>query len=123
MTPRGWILTGSLHMALAVIMGAFAAHALKQFFDQYATDVFKTGNFYHFIHSLALIIVGLIQQQFDIDVTISGYSFFFGIVIFSGSLYSLALTGVKGLGAITPIGGFLFILGWGWLAIQLYKST
>ena len=123
MTPRGWILTGSLQMALAVIMGAFAAHALKQFFDQYATDVFKTGNFYHFIHSLALIIVGILQQKFDIDLTISGYSFFFGIVIFSGSLYTLALTGVKGLGAITPIGGLLFILGWGWLAIQFYKST
>ena len=123
MTPRGWILTGSLHMALAVIMGAFAAHALKQFFDQYDIDVFKTGNFYHFIHSLALIIVGLLQQQFDIDLTISGYSFFFGIVIFSGSLYSLALTGIKGLGAITPIGGLLFILGWGWLAVQFYKST
>ena len=123
MTPRGWILTGSLQMALAVIMGAFAAHALKQFFDQYATDVFKTGNFYHFIHSLALIIVGILQQKFDIDLTISGYSFFFGIVIFSGSLYTLALTGVKGLGAITPIGGLLFILGWLWLAIQFYKST
>ena len=123
MTSRGWILTGSLHMALAVIIGAFAAHSLKHFFDQYATDVFKTANFYHFIHSLALIIVGLLQQQFDIDLTISGYSFFFGIVIFSGSLYSLALTGVKGLGAITPIGGLLFILGWGWLAIQFYKST
>ena len=123
MTPRGWILTGSLHMALAVIMGAFAAHALKHFFDQYSTDVFKTANFYHFIHSLALIIVGLLQQQFDIDLTISGYSFFFGIVIFSGSLYTLALTGVKGLGAITPIGGLLFILGWGWLAVQFYKTA
>ena len=122
MTPRGWILTGSLHMAMAVIMGAFAAHTLKYFFDQYATDVFKTGNFYHFIHSLALIIVGILQQQFDIDLTISGYSFFFGIVIFSGSLYSLALTGVKGLGAITPIGGLLFIIGWGWMTVQFYKS-
>ena len=122
MTPRGWILTGSLHMVLAVVMGAFAAHALKQLFDQYTTDVFKTGNFYHFIHSLALIIVGLLQQQFDIDLTICGYSFFFGILIFSGSLYLLALTGIKGLGVITPIGGLLFILGWGWLIIEFYQS-
>ena len=122
MSPRGWILTGSLHMALAVIMGAFAAHALKHFLDQYATDVFKTGNFYHFIHSLALIMVGILQDQFDIDLTISGYSFIFGMVIFSGSLYALALTGIKGLGAITPIGGLLFILGWSWLAVQCYKS-
>ena len=123
MTPRGWILTGSLYMALAVLIGAFAAHALKQLFDQYATDVFKTGNFYHFIHSLALIIVGILQQQFDIDLTMSGYSFFFGIVIFSGSLYLLALTGIKSLGAITPIGGLIFILGWGWMAVQVYKVT
>ena len=123
MTPRGWILIGSLHMVLAVIMGAFAAHALKDFFDEYATDVFKTGNFYHFNHSLALIMVGIIQHQFDIDLTISGYSFFFGIVIFSGSLYSLAVTGVKGLGAITPIGGILFVLGWGCLSVQFYMST
>ena len=123
MTPRTWIIAGSLHMVLAVILGAFAAHALKSVLDEYSTDVYKTGNFYHFIHSLALIIVGFLQQQFDIDLTISGYSFFFGMVIFSGSLYALALTGIKGLGAITPIGGLLFILGWGWLAVQFYKST
>ena len=123
MTPRTWIIAGSLHMVLAVILGAFAAHALKSVLDEYSTDVYKTGNFYHFIHSLALIMVGLLQQQFDVDLTISGYSFFFGMVIFSGSLYSLALTGVKGLGAITPIGGLLFILAWSWLAIQFYRST
>jgi uncharacterized membrane protein YgdD (TMEM256/DUF423 family) len=109
-------------MALAVILGAFAAHALKNVLDQYSTDVYKTGNFYHFIHSLALILVGLLQQQFDVDLTLTGYSFFFGMLIFSGSLYSLALTGVKGLGAITPIGGLLFILGWGWMTLQFYKS-
>ena len=110
-------------MAFAVILGAFAAHALKHFLDQYSSEVYKTGNFYHFIHSLALVIVGALQQQFDVDLTISGYSFLFGIVIFSGSLYSLALTGIKGLGAVTPFGGLLFIFGWGWLAVQFYKST
>ena len=122
MTPRTWLITGSLHMALAVILGAFAAHALKSVLDEYSTEVYKTGNFYHFIHSLALIMVGLLQQQFDVDLTFTGYSFFFGMVIFSGSLYLLALTGIKGLGAITPIGGFLFIFGWGWMAVQFYKS-
>ena len=122
MTPRIWIIAGSLHMALAVILGAFAAHALKNVLDEYSTEVYKTGNFYHSIHSLALIMAGLLQQQFDVDLTFTGYSFFFGMVIFSGSLYLLALTGVKGLGAITPIGGFLFIFGWGWMAIQFYKS-
>ena len=122
MTPRSWIIMGSLHMALAVILGAFAAHALKSMLDEYSTDIYKTGNFYHFIHALALIMVGVLQQQFDLDLTISGFSFFIGMVLFSGSLYSIALTGVKGLGAITPIGGLLFIIGWAYMAIQFYKS-
>ena len=122
MTPRSWIIMGSLHMVLAVILGAFAAHALKSMLDEYSTEIYKTGNFYHFIHSLALIMAGLLQQQFDVDLTFTGYLFFFGMVIFSGSLYLLALTGIKGLGAITPIGGFLFIFGWGWMAVQFYKS-
>lgn len=123
MTPRSWIIMGSLHMALAVILGAFAAHALKSMLNEYSTDIYKTGNFYHFIHALALIMVGVLQQQFDLDLTISGFSFFIGIVLFSGSLYSIALTGVKGLGAITPIGGLLFIIGWAYMAIQFFKSS
>ena len=114
---------GSLHMALAVILGAFAAHALKSMLDEYSTDIYKTGNFYHFIHALALIMVGVLQQQFDIKLTISGFSFFIGMVLFSGSLYSIALTGVKGLGAITPIGGLLFIIGWAYMAIQFFKAS
>jgi len=112
---------GSLHMALAVILGAFAAHALKSMLDEYSTDIYKTGNFYHFIHALALIMVGVLQQQFDLDLTISGFSFFIGMVLFSGSLYSIALIGLKSLGAITPIGGLLFIIGWCWMAYQFYK--
>ena len=123
MTPRSWIIMGSLHMALAVILGAFAAHALKSMLDEYSTDIYKTGNFYHFIHALALIMVGVLQQQFDLDLTISGFSFFIGMVLFSGSLYSIALTGVKGLGVITPIGGLLFIIGWAYMAIQFFKSS
>ena len=123
MTPRSWIIMGSLHMVLAVILGAFAAHALKSMLNEYSTDIYKTGNFYHFIHALALIMVGVLQQQFDLDLTISGFSFFIGMVLFSGSLYSIALTGVKGLGAITPIGGLLFIIGWTYMAIQFFKSS
>ena len=123
MTPRSWVIMGSLHMALAVILGAFAAHALKSMLNEYSTDIYKTGNFYHFIHALALIMVGVLQQQFDIKLTISGFSFFIGMVLFSGSLYSIALTGVKGLGAITPIGGLLFIIGWAYMAIQFFKAS
>ena len=82
MTPRSWIIMGSLHMVLAVIFGAFAAHALKNMLDEYSTDIYKTGNFYHFIHAFALIMVGVLQQQFDLDLTISGFSFFIGVVLF-----------------------------------------
>ena len=122
MIPRTWIIAGSLHMVLAVILGAFAAHALKSVLDEYSIDIYKTGNFYHFVHSLALIMIGLLQHQFDVDLSLTGYSFFFGMMIFSGTLYLLALTGIKGLGVITPIGGLLFILGWSWMAVQFYKS-
>ena len=122
MNARGWILIGSLSMALAVILGAFAAHGLKDYLNQYSTEIYKTGNFYHFIHSIALIMVGVLQQQFSIDLATSAYSFFLGIAIFSGSLYLLALTDIKGLGAITPIGGILFIVGWCYIGAQFYKS-
>jgi len=113
---------GALSMAIAVILGAFAAHALKDYLNHYSKDIYKTGNFYHFIHSIALIMIGLLQQQFNIDLNTSAYSFLLGMVIFSGSLYSLALTGLKGLGAITPFGGILFIVGWYFLGAQFYKS-
>ena len=110
-------------MAIAVILGAFAAHALKDYLDHYSKDVYKTGNLYHFIHSIALIMIGLLQEQFNLDLTNSAYSFLLGMVIFSGSLYSLALTGIKGLGAITPVGGVLFIVGWCYLGAQFYKGV
>jgi len=113
---------GALSMAIAVILGAFAAHALKDYLNHYSKDIYKTGNFYHFIHSIALIMIGLLQQQFNIDLNTSAYSFLLGMIIFSGSLYSLALTGLKGLGAITPFGGILFIVGWYFLGAQFYKS-
>ena len=109
-------------MALVIVLGAFAAHALKQILDEYGNDIYKTANYYHFIHSLGLIIVGLLQQQFEINLSISGYSFLLGIILFSGSLYAIALTGFKYLGIITPIGGLFFILGWVLLAIKFYKS-
>ena len=104
---------------LAVALGAFGAHALKQRLDEYALGVFETAVQYHFWHSLALLAVGVIalgQPQIPL-LRSSGWLFLLGIVVFSGSLYLLSLTGMRWLGAITPLGGLAFIAGWACLAV------
>jgi len=100
---------------LAVTLGAFGAHGLSHVLEKNQTlEVWKTAVLYHFIHTVMLF---LLARQRPVP---SGpwFSFFAGIVIFSGSLYLLALTGVKWLGAITPIGGLSFLVGWLWLAVK-----
>ena len=121
MTHKALIFYGSINMLLSVILGAFAAHSLKNFLNEYSMEVFETANFYHFIHSIALILTGIICKQFTLDLSIAGLCFFCGIIIFSGSLYLLSITGFKILGAVTPIGGVLFIIGWSYIAYQFYK--
>jgi len=108
-----WSATGATALALAVILGAFGAHGLKERLDAYSMSVYEKAVFYHFIHALMLFI--LAQRP----VVHSGpwISFLIGIVIFSGSLYLLAVTNVRALGAITPIGGLSFLVGWFWLVI------
>ncbi len=102
---------------LAVVFGAFGAHALKGRLDAYSLGVFETAVQYQFYHSLALLGVGvlLLHQPQVALLRSSGWLFMTGILVFSGSLYILALTGVKWLGAITPLGGLAFIAGWGCL--------
>ena len=114
----------SLSGMTAVILGAFGAHALKDRLDDYALGVFETAVQYHFYHSLALLAVGVIalQQPQAILLKSSGWLFLLGVLIFSGSLYVLALTGVKWLGAITPLGGLAFIAGWACLAVACWKQ-
>ena len=94
---------------------------LKSVLNEYSIDIYKTANFYHFVHSLSILLLGVIQNQFDIDMSFSGISFLIGILLFSGSLYSIAIFGVKSLGMITPIGGLLFIIGWCRLGFEFYK--
>ena len=99
---------------LAVAIGAFGAHGLKGRITTDLMAVFQTGVQYHFYHTLALLLVGILMLQFP-QVSLlkwSGLLFAAGMVIFSGSLYVMALTGIKWLGAITPIGGVAFIAGW-----------
>ena len=104
---------GAILGCLAVIMGAFGAHALNEVIDDYGKSIYNKAVLYHMFHSIALLILGLINKiQPEIQLSIAGGSFVFGIILFSGSLYILAITGIKPLGMITPIGGILFIIGW-----------
>lgn len=118
-----FILLGSLSGMLAVGFGAFGAHALKARLDDYSMGVFETAVQYHFYHSFALLIVGILalSQPHTALLKSSGWLFFIGLFIFSGSLYILSLTGLRWLGAITPLGGLAFIGGWACLAAASWK--
>ena len=118
-----FITIGSLSGMLAVIFGAFGAHALKSRLDDYAMGVFETAVQYHFYHSLALLAVGVVAltQPQTIMLKSSGWLFLIGILVFSGSLYILSISGLRWLGAITPLGGLAFIGGWACLAATGWK--
>ena len=118
-----FITLASLSGMLAVAFGAFGAHALKGKLDDYALGVFDTAVQYHFYHSLALLAVGVLalSQPQTAMLKSSGWLFFIGIVVFSGSLYALSFSGVRWLGAITPLGGLAFIGGWACLAATGWK--
>ena len=107
------------------MIGAFGAHALKATLE--ATnrlETFETAVKYQFYHSLALILLGILMVQFQNKAfNVSGYGFIVGIIIFSGSLYALSLTGITKFGAITPVGGLALILGWAALAWGLFKTV
>ncbi len=117
------IIAGVLGM-LAVGIGAFGAHALKKVLESTGkTEVFETGVKYHFWHVLALLAVALLMEKFTHSFMLySAWSFIAGILIFSGSLYILSITGITKLGAITPFGGLAFILGWLFLILAAVKS-
>jgi uncharacterized membrane protein YgdD (TMEM256/DUF423 family) len=109
---------------LAVAIGAFGAHALKEQLSDRALAIFETANRYQMYHALAILLVALLRQQTEaaqLYLTISGYSFLIGIMLFSGSLYALSISGVKVLGAIAPLGGLAFLIGWGCLAIAAFN--
>ncbi len=111
-------------MALAVCLGAFGAHGLKNRLDAYSMTVYEKAVFYHFIHALGILLVSLLARTNAISVAGQArvaWLLLIGIVIFSGSLYALAISGVRMLGAITPIGGLAFILGWLVLAYEAFR--
>ena len=118
-----FITLASLSGMLAVVFGAFGAHALKGKLDDQALKVFETAVQYHFYHTFALLVVGVIalNQPQTVLLKSSGWLFVVGVLVFSGSLYLLSLTGVRWLGAITPLGGLALIAGWGCLAAAGWK--
>ena len=120
---KDWIVLGSCLMALAVAIGAFGAHGLKSKVSNEDLIIFETGVRYQIYHSLALIILGLMTYTIpNLKVSIIGYLFTSGILLFSGSLYILVLTNLRWFGAITPFGGLCFIFGWILFAIKIFKS-
>ena len=120
---RLWIVLGAVSAFLAVAAGAFGAHALKARLPEDLLAIFETGARYHMYHSLGLIAIGLVAQLRPSPLLSgAGWAMTAGIVLFSGSLYALALTGVRMLGAITPLGGLGFLAGWAMLAAAAWRQ-
>ncbi len=103
---------GAISAFIAVAAGAFGAHALKQRLDPAALQTFETGARYQMYHALALFVAAFAAAEGNTAGLWAGRLFILGTLLFSGSLYTLALTGVRGLGAITPFGGLAFLAGW-----------
>lgn len=119
--PKIIIVIASILLALAVAAGAFGAHALKNILSAERLETWQTAVQYHAWHALGLMLIALIGVQLDLVVTWPASLILSGILIFSGSLYVLCLTGIGWLGAITPIGGVAFIIGWIVFAIKVLK--
>lgn len=118
---RRWLGLGSILGFLGVGFGAFGAHALKARLSPELLTIFETGVRYQMYHALALLATAALMSRSEgRAVIVAGWSFTAGILIFSGSLYALALTGVTILGAVTPIGGLAFLIGWAALTIAAF---
>lgn len=112
-----YLIAGSLFCMLSVVLGAFAAHGLKSRVSDYALGIFKTAAEYQMMHGLGLIAIAILIK-WGMNLSWAGGFFIAGILLFSGSLYLLALTAAKWLGPITPLGGVCFIIGWTILLVQ-----
>ena len=123
-TAKLFLVLGCIAALLAVAIGAFGAHGLKARIAPQLMPVYKTGVEYHFYHPLCMILVGLAAFHLPESAYLrgAGWAMLAGIVLFSGSLYLLSLTGVRWLGAITPLGGAAFIVAWALFAVAVVKG-
>jgi uncharacterized membrane protein YgdD (TMEM256/DUF423 family) len=120
-----WSALSAILLGLAVMLGAFGAHALRGRLDAYSMDVYEKAVFYHFIHALGMLIVSILPRAGVLSQSWSAWVcglLLTGIVIFSGSLYALAMSGIRTLGAITPLGGLSFIAAWFLLSWALLRG-
>lgn len=117
-------IAGALSGAIAVLLGAFAAHGLRSSLSPENLQVFHTGVEYQFYHSLALLFTGVIIERIQSKlISLAGYAFLTGIILFSGSLYLLStVDSLHWIGIVTPLGGLCFISGWIFLAIGLLSE-
>jgi len=119
-----WFISAALFGFFSVALGAFGAHSLKNLLDEYGKSIYEKAVIYQMFHTAALFAVGFLQHLVkDTSFSAAGWAFFAGILLFSGSLYVLAITGIKWLGAITPIGGIAFLFGWFWLLFKIIKAS
>jgi len=117
-----WFATGAVAAGIGVALGAFGAHGLRGRISPDVMAIFETGVRFHMYHALALLAVGwAASRSSGHAVQVAGWSFVAGIVVFSGSLYLLAVTGARGFGAITPVGGIAFLAGWTALALAALR--
>src|ERR1700744_2058092 len=110
-----WSLIGAVLLALAVVLGAFGAHGWQNRLDDYSRGVYEKAVFYHFVHALGILVVSVLGRTSTFPpegVESVSWCLFIGILLFSGSLYLLAVSGTRALGMIPPLGGVAFILGW-----------
>jgi uncharacterized membrane protein YgdD (TMEM256/DUF423 family) len=119
-----FLIIGSINMLLAVGLGAFGAHGLQGKLTERMIEIYQTGVQYHMIHAIGILIIAIAAERLGNPAMLSwaGWTMFLGIIFFSGSLYVLSISGVKILGAITPIGGLFFMVGWLLLALAAFKS-
>jgi uncharacterized membrane protein YgdD (TMEM256/DUF423 family) len=119
-----WLVAVAISGFLCVGLGAFGAHSLKNVLDEYGKSIYEKAVLYQMFHTLALFLVGVLCHLFkETSFSLAGWGFLIGIVLFSGSLYVMAITGVKWLGIITPFGGVAFLFGWFWLIFRISGFT
>jgi len=122
---RIFLLSGAAALLLAVLLGAFGAHALRGVLPADLQAIYQTASHYHFYHALGLLLVGVLGIHWPTSACLrwAGWLLVAGLLLFSGSLYLLSLSGLRWLGAVTPLGGVAFVLAWALVLIAVARQT